>query len=177
MPSAARWAREWCWSWRAAVSWGVWWRSSGFWEGWERRYFRTTLAASVRLLRALRPALPALARNRASRTLLLAQLSARPWALAPDLAATELCSFADTATFDALVSDLAESPAQAGPAAPSSGEVTIGWGRHDRLCPPRQAARALSAFPNARLHTFERSGHFPVWDEPEETARLILAHT
>ena len=30
----------------------------GFWRGWERTYFRSTLAASIRLVRGLGPALP-----------------------------------------------------------------------------------------------------------------------
>ncbi|WP_295559896.1 alpha/beta hydrolase [uncultured Sphingomonas sp.] len=53
----------------------------GFWRGWERTFFRTTIGASGRLLRAIRPGLPVLSRNPASRTALLAQLSARLSAL------------------------------------------------------------------------------------------------
>ena len=32
-------------------------------------------------------------------------------------------------------------------------------------------------FPDARLHWFERCGHFPHWDAPQETVRLILDNT
>jgi pimeloyl-ACP methyl ester carboxylesterase len=35
----------------------------------------------------------------------------------------------------------------------------------------------LRAFPDARLHWFERCGHFPQWDAPREAARLILDST
>lgn len=149
----------------------------GFWKGWERTFFKTTISASVRLLRLLRPALPALSRNAAARTALLAQLSARPWALDPQAVATELKSFVATPTFDALVRDLAAGPAQIGPAAQSSGNIVIGWGRSDRLCLPRQASRAMVAFPSAKLHWFDRCGHFPMWDQPQETVRLILDST
>lgn len=149
----------------------------GFWRGWERTFFRTTIGASIRLVRGLEPALPMLSRNVAARTALLAQLSARPWALAPELVATELKSYAATPTFDALVQDLAEGSEQQGPAAPGSGPVIIGWGRQDRLCLPRQAARAQEAFPTAKLHWFDKCGHFPMWDQPEETIRLILEST
>ena len=79
----------------------------GFWRGWERTYFRTTLAASIRLVRALGPALPTLSRSGVTRSALLAQLSARPWRLDHEVVATELQSFARTKTFDALVRDLA----------------------------------------------------------------------
>ncbi len=47
----------------------------------------------------------------------------------------------------------------------------------DRLCLPRQAARAKAAFPTAELHWFESSGHFPAWDMPGETVAVILAAT
>lgn len=146
----------------------------GFWAGRERDFVRSTLAASGLLLRSLRPVLPALARNSASRSLLLAQLAARPWDLNGDLVSKELTSIASTATFGSLVKDLAYGPAQTGPSAPSSGPLAIGWGRHDRLCFPSQAERALAAFPEARLVWFERSGHFPMWEEPEPAVRLIL---
>lgn len=149
----------------------------GFWRGWERTFFKTTIGASGRLLRAIRPTLPAFSRNAASRTALLAQLSARPWALDGELVATELDGLTRTPTFDALVQSLATGPEQTGPGAPGTGRMIIGWGRHDRLCLSRQAARAQAAFPGAELHWFEGSGHFPMWDMPEETVAVILNAT
>jgi pimeloyl-ACP methyl ester carboxylesterase len=41
----------------------------------------------------------------------------------------------------------------------------------------RQAKRALALFPDARLHWFDRCGHFPQRDAPREATRLILAAT
>lgn len=149
----------------------------GFWSGWERTFFRTTLAASIRLLRALKPALPALARNPASRTALLAQLSPKPWKLDGKIVAGELQSFVSTPTFDALVRDLASGPMQRGPAAPGTGKVVIAWGTQDRLCLPRQAKRAMAEFPAAELVWFDRCGHFPMWDRPRDTVELILRAT
>lgn len=149
----------------------------GFWRGWERAYFRTTLGLSARLLRALRSRLPAISRSSAARTALLAQLSATPSALPSELVCTELTGLIDTPTFNALVHDLAYGPEQIGPAADTSSRIVIGWGKHDRLCLPRQAARAQAAFPSASLHWFENSGHFPVWDMPHEAASVILQAT
>ncbi|MEG3166287.1 alpha/beta fold hydrolase [Sphingomonas sp. PB2P19] len=149
----------------------------GFWRGWERTFFKTTIGASGRLLRAIRPGLPMLSRNAASRTALLAQLSAHPWALDPQIVATELKGLSTTPTFDSLVDSLATGPEQTGPAADSTGGIVIGWGKHDRLCLPRQAARAMAAFPSAQLHWFESSGHFPMWDMPDETVNVILHAT
>jgi len=150
---------------------------SGFWMGLERSYVRTSLHGSAIMLRGLRHALPMLGRNPASRIAMLGQLSARPWALDGALIANELDAFAATVTLDELAENLAFGPMQKGPAAPTSGPVTIGWGRHDRLCLPDQAARAAAAFPNARLHWFDQSGHFPMWDQPEEALALILEAT
>jgi pimeloyl-ACP methyl ester carboxylesterase len=147
----------------------------GFWQGWERTLVRSTLLASAALMRALRGAIPALSRNSVSRSLLLAQLSARPWALDGAFVAHELTSLADTPTAASLVRDLASGPVQQGPSA--SGPVTIGWGRHDRLCLPVQAERAQRAFPGSRLVWFEHSSHFPMWDEPAKAAALILEAT
>lgn len=149
----------------------------GFWRGWERAYFKVTIGLSGRLLRAIRPVLPTLSRYAATRTALLAQLSARPWALDPHVVATELTGLSTTPTFDALVDDLAKGPEQTGPAAQSIGRVVIGWGKQDRLCLPRQAARAKAAFPSADLHWFNSSGHFPAWDMPNETVAVILSAT
>lgn len=149
----------------------------GFWRGWERFFFHTTIGLSARLLRALRSRLPALSRSSTARTALLAQLSAKPSALSPELVCTELTTITDTPTFDALVRDLANGAEQQGPAADPTQRIVIGWGRHDRLCLPSQASRALAAFPSATLHWFAHSGHFPMWDMPGETTTVILRAT
>ncbi|HLM67051.1 MAG TPA: alpha/beta fold hydrolase, partial [Longimicrobium sp.] len=78
----------------------------GFWQGWERCYFASTVAASGRLVRALDPAMPALTGNPASRTALLAQFSARPWALPAELALTEMRAIARSPSFYPLLHSL-----------------------------------------------------------------------
>jgi pimeloyl-ACP methyl ester carboxylesterase len=149
----------------------------GFWRGWETTMFKGTLTASLGLLRGLGGGLKPIARNAAGRSVLLAQLSAHPWKLDGDHVAGELAAFAATPTAGALIADLAAGPPQLGPAGAGAGPVTIGWGRHDRLCLAAQAGRARAAFPNAAFHWFDHSGHFPMWDEPDEALRLILAAT
>ncbi len=148
----------------------------GFWQGWETRFFQTTIGASIQLVRGLQSVMPFMSRHAATRTLLLAQLSDRPWALAPAVVLTEMRTFAATSVFDEMVRELANGPLQAGTAS-TPGRVTIGWGRQDRLLLPRQAHRAQAAFPNARLQWFERCGHFPHWDQPGQTVRTILQAT
>lgn len=148
----------------------------GFWEGWERYFFYATIAPSIRLVRLLRPVHDRLAASAVGRTLLLAQLSARPWDLPADVTAEELRTFADSPVFDELVRRLAFGPGQEGTDS-TPGTVTMGWGRKDRLTLPRQAKRAMERFPNAQLYWFDDGGHYPHWDAPEEAARLILKTT
>ncbi|TYP87999.1 alpha/beta fold hydrolase [Blastococcus xanthinilyticus] len=150
----------------------------GFWTDREAAVFRASIAASVGLLRRIRPALPALLGNPAGRTALLPQFSARPWALDPGVVRTELEGYLDSPSFGAVLDDLARGPEQQGaPAGTLPGRLTIGWGRRDRVTLARQAARAIAAFPDAELHWFAHSGHFPLWDEPAETVRLVLDRT
>ncbi|WP_300975359.1 alpha/beta fold hydrolase [Sphingomonas sp. LHG3406-1] len=144
----------------------------GFWEGWERQLVVASLTASRALVKGLKPALPALAGNAVGRSALLAQLSARPWALDGAFVAAELKALAETPTVPSLIKDLGYGPGQQG-VADTGRRLAIGWGCHDRLCLPVQAKRAVKRFPSARLHWFEHSGHFPLWDEPRETVRLV----
>lgn len=150
----------------------------GFWRGWERTFFGATIGASIRLVRLLQPAMPAIARSALGRTLLLSQLSARPWRLPGDVVLQEMRDYAAAPSFDPLLASLARGPAQQGmPAGTATRPIVIVWGRSDRVCLPRQAARAVARFPDAHLHWFDACGHFPHWDAPARTAELILRST
>lgn len=150
----------------------------GFWHGWEIPVFYYSVAGSMRLAQSLQPVLPALTRNPLSRSLLLAQFSARPWNVPSALALGELEGLATSASADELLDDLAWGEPQKGaPRGSIPSPLVIGWGRQDLVCLPRQAERALAAFPDAHLHWFSNCGHFPQWDRPKETVRLILAAT
>ncbi|MDU0372296.1 alpha/beta fold hydrolase [Hymenobacter monticola] len=148
----------------------------GFWEGWEVPFFYHSVALSQKLVTALQPVMPALMHSAAGRTALLPQFSARPWAVDAQLAQEEMHTLAHTPVFAELLDALAHGEVQQGAAKGSlPAPLVIGWGRHDRVCLPGQAPRALAAFPDARLYWFAGSGHFPQWDQPAETVRLILA--
>ncbi|GAC1361740.1 MAG: alpha/beta fold hydrolase [Herpetosiphon sp.] len=150
----------------------------GFWEGWQRPFFFGSIALSIRLIRLLRPILPSLTANVVSRTLLFAQFSAHPWLLSSAITLDELRSFAASPSFDELLHQLAYGETQQGaPLNSLKHPLVIGWGRHDHVCMPSQAKRAMALFPDARLHWFAHCGHFPQWDVPQETTRLILAST
>jgi pimeloyl-ACP methyl ester carboxylesterase len=149
----------------------------GFWEGWQRHYFDTSIRASIALVRLLAPVMPLLTGNPVTRSLLFAQFSARPWDLSPSLTLTEMRSFAAARSFDALRAELVNGAPQAGMPEPPERPLVIVWGRQDRVCFPSQARRAQALFPHAKLVWFESCGHFPQWDLPQRTARLILATT
>lgn len=150
----------------------------GFWSPAQRTGFGLSIGASIRLIRALQPVLPALTRHRATRTVLLAQLSAHPWALDPDLVLGELRTWATAPSYDALLEALVQGPDQEGSTgAQTPGDVVIGWGRQDRVVTPSQAHRACQQFPDAELYWFDSCGHFPMWDQPAETVQLVLDRT
>jgi pimeloyl-ACP methyl ester carboxylesterase len=119
----------------------------GFWRGWEKAYFRSSIAASIRLVRALQPVMPTISRSAVGRTLLLAQLSAHPSRLSPDLVLTEMRSFAASPSFDELLRSLVSGPEQQGVPPGSGPPITIGWGRKDRVCLPKQARTSPGALP------------------------------
>ncbi|SFI03686.1 Pimeloyl-ACP methyl ester carboxylesterase [Nocardioides psychrotolerans] len=150
----------------------------GFWSDRERLVFGATLRPSIALVRVLRGMLPTLLGSSVGRTLLLAQLSARPWALSRETVLPDVRGLADSPATIAALNALTKGPKQQGaPAGTVPGRVTIGWGRRDLVTVPRQATRATELYPDAVLHWFERCGHFPQWDAPLEATRLILDST
>ena len=148
----------------------------GFWTTRERAYFRGSLGPAIALVKRIQPALPALTSTAPARTALMAQFSARPWALPRELVLDELRSIGTSPGTDPTFEELVAGPTQAG-SATTPGPVTIGWGTRDLVTLPRQAARAKARFPHAELRWFSGSGHFPLWDAPEETLRLVLERT
>jgi len=150
----------------------------GFWTRGQVAVFNASLSASVALVRAVRPALPALLATPVGRTALLAQLSARPWAVPRDYALREVRGLADSPGTSPAIRALAKGPLQEGaPAGTLPGRMTIGWGRQDRVTLPSQALRAQELFPDARVEMIDGCGHFPHWDQPAATVRLVLQGT
>ncbi len=148
----------------------------GFWRGWEIDFFYHSVRLSAELVKHLQPVLPALTGNPVSRSLLLAQFSARPWRVPGRVALTELRTFAPSPTFAGLLRNLAYGEVQQGTLAGTvAAPLVIGWGRQDRVCLPRQAKRAVQAFPDAKLHWFDGCGHFPQLDVPRQATQLILS--
>jgi pimeloyl-ACP methyl ester carboxylesterase len=55
--------------------------------------------------------------------------------------------------------------------------VTIAWGEHDRILPPRQAAHARARLPGAHHVWLPGCGHVPMYEDPHLVASTILATT
>jgi pimeloyl-ACP methyl ester carboxylesterase len=147
----------------------------GFWNDRQAKLFGASIKASVALVRRLQPVLPALVGNPVGRTALLAQFSAAPWKLPADLVLTELRGFDSSPSLDEALRSLVHGPRQSGaPAGSLRAKLVLVWGKQDRVTLPSQAKTATRLFPDATLQLIDRCGHFPHWDQPEQTARLIL---
>lgn len=48
------------------------------------------------------------------------------------------------------------------------------WGRHDPYIPVKIAYMQRETFPKATVHILEKSGHWPILDDPEGVAGLVL---
>ncbi|MHB8284606.1 MAG: alpha/beta fold hydrolase, partial [Caulobacteraceae bacterium] len=86
----------------------------GFWNSAEKAIFETSIAASIRLVRALQPLMPAITASSLGRTLLFPQFSARPWRLSPQATLDEMRDYARATRFDELLQSLAHGPEQQG---------------------------------------------------------------
>ena len=84
----------------------------GFWSDRELLVFGATLRPSITLVRALRGMLPSLLGSPAGRTLLLAQLSARPWALSRETVLPDVRGLADSPSTGAAMDALTKGPKQ-----------------------------------------------------------------
>ncbi len=150
----------------------------GFWSRWQRHLFFYSIAFSIRLVRILRPFLPLITHSKAGRSLLLAQFSAKPSNLSFKATLNEMRDYVMATSFDKLLRSLAYGETQKGARAGTLQKpVAIGWGQNDRVCFPSQANLAMRLFPDAKLYWFEKCGHFPHWDSPKQTVRLILETT
>jgi pimeloyl-ACP methyl ester carboxylesterase len=142
----------------------------GFASHREATYARGVLAATRGMSRALSPAAPALTRSAALRTLLCYHIASRPWRIPHDDAVEWTHNVAKAAAYWDLL-DAVDRYHAAVPSCPT----TLAWGERDRvLIYSRQAARARRMLPAARHVTLRGCGHVPVWDDPEQVARVML---
>ena len=108
-------------------------------------------------------------------TLLLSQFSSHPWKVPATVSLVEMQTFAKATHFGELSLQLAYCKAQGGaPRGSIKAPLVFGWGRQDRVVLAIEAGRAMADFFIAQLYRLEKGRHFPHWDQPAQTAWLIL---
>lgn len=145
---------------------------AGFASQAETAYARGSLWFGVRAARLAAPHADRLLARAGVRRLALRQFFEHPERLTPADAAADLRSLANAPWFDETLPSL-----EAGEFAGGTEiqvPVTIAWGEHDRLLLPRQARRAATELPRARIVTLRGCGHVPTYDDPGQVARAIL---
>jgi pimeloyl-ACP methyl ester carboxylesterase len=145
---------------------------AGFWTAAQRRFCQASLVSLTQTPRAARPALEALIRTRAGRTVLLWQIFARPARLPADEAVATLRDAWAAPAFASALAAFDDYTFSAGEQLEGT-PLTVLWGKHDRLLPYRlQAPRARTLLPQAR-HATLGAGHVPFYDDPPAVAEAI----
>lgn len=160
---------------RGAVSSAVALSPAGFTSKGESRFASVSLELSRKAATAIAPALPKLVNSAVGRTLLTAQLVARPSAVPPEemLGAVEGLISCDG--FEATRKELFDYEWSHRESLPVP--ATVAWGAKDRLLLPWQARRAEAWIPGIRSFELPGCGHVPCWDNPPLVARTILEGT
>jgi pimeloyl-ACP methyl ester carboxylesterase len=145
---------------------------AGFWTSAERRFCQRSLGALAAMPRVARPAVTALARTRAGRVALFAQLFGRPTRMPAEEAVATLTDAWAAPAFTAALAAFDEYDFNA-PEGIDDLPVTVAWGASDHLLPyRRQAPRARARLPRAR-HLTLGTGHVPYFDDPPAVAEAI----
>jgi len=143
---------------------------AGFGAG-RSTYTRALLRGSRLGSRALAPLAGPLTARPAGRTALFAYTAARPWLIPAADAAETVRAFAHAPAFDRMLDNARDWSPAATPSCPT----TIAWAQRDAVLPrTTHARRARRALPHARHVVLRGCGHVPMWDDPEQVARVIL---
>ncbi len=123
--------------------------------------------AARRLARAALPLIDRLASSASGRRLLLAGSMARPEHVPADAAAHLVCAYATAPGFkrvnDAMRAGRFEGLERI------RVPVTLVWPEHDRV-----VRRPRHVPPNLKSRVLEGCGHIPMWDAPDEVARVLI---
>jgi pimeloyl-ACP methyl ester carboxylesterase len=143
---------------------------AGFSAGREWVYERACLRATLAMARFLDPHAERVMAPVPLRTLLMAQMFARPWRVPAPEAAETLRTTARGRGFEPTLPQISRwRPA------PPRCPATVAWGEHDRLLlTSRQAPRAQRVLPGLRHVILHGCGHVPTYDDPAQVARAIL---
>jgi pimeloyl-ACP methyl ester carboxylesterase len=145
---------------------------AGFSNRAENLVAHANLRLSYAVSRRLASRADRLLRSRAARLIAFGTTVAHPTRMSPADAAANLRGLAEAPWFAATLPTVGAMafPATTGIEVP----VTIGWGRKDRLLPPRQARRAARVIPSARIVMLDGCGHIPTYDDPALVTQVLL---
>jgi pimeloyl-ACP methyl ester carboxylesterase len=113
-------------------------------------------------------------RTDAGRTRLLRGTVAKPLNLSEEEARDLIVTYNSTPTFTKHLAQTRRARFRDGHAIDVP--VTIAWGDHERLLPPK-ARRQDELPPHTHTVTLTGCGHVPFWDDPEQVAQTILDTT
>lgn len=149
---------------------------AGFWTRAELRFCQRSLGVLASVPPAVRPLVVALARSRAGRSVLFAQLYGWPARLPAEEAVSTLEDAWAAPAFAGCL-DAFDRYRFADGSELDGVPVTIAWGERDRLLLyGRQAPRARAMLPFAR-HLTLGAGHVPFSDDPAAVAEVIRTGT
>ena len=149
--------------------------------GWRSRARLRTLIGRMRvsflLLRRLARRADSLARRRWVRRLLLATQVEYPDRVPPEELADAIRTSVDAVVVAPLLRTIADQPVEVLPENPAC-PVRVVWAENDRIIPfAHFGAPLMDRLPGAELVRLRGIGHVPMWDAPDEVARLILEVT
>lgn len=149
---------------------------AGFWNDRERRFCRLSLKVVAEMPLAARPAVEALARTRAGRSVLFAQMFGSPGSIPDEEAVSALRNAWTSPAFAGCIDAFDDYAFHDGDELRGT-PVTVVWGAKDRLLIySRQARRAKAMLPFASHVTLE-TGHVPFFDDPVAVAEAVRAST
>jgi pimeloyl-ACP methyl ester carboxylesterase len=144
---------------------------AGLWRKHTPRYCYASLWASYYLARAVNPIIRPLAATAVGRTLILSQVTARPWQMSASAATATVANLAHSPGFKAHLRATASERFRGGQAI--TVPVTVAWGEKDRLLPPSQTHFRAELPAHTRWIILRGCGHVPMSDDPEQVVRVI----
>jgi pimeloyl-ACP methyl ester carboxylesterase len=145
---------------------------AGLWRRAGARFVDTSLRVNRGGARLLGPAMRALMARPRGRALLSGQMVARPDRLPAGAALDASRAMAAAPAFDAVRNAMRAGRFRHGD--DIRVPVTVAFPEHDRLLTRRLAQRREELPPQTRFVTLRGCGHAPTWDDPEQSARVLL---
>ena len=149
----------------------------GFWTTFEKILFYISMNFTILMVRLFQSMIDKISYSPFLKKLFLSQFSYAPSHIPAETVQHELRDIVKTKKLDNLLFNLVFGKKQQGMNRKQEFPITVIWGKNDHVCFPNQAKRLLKLFPKAKFAWLDKCGHFPQWDRPAETVKLILAAT